>query len=39
MIELAVALGWRLGDVLELELADLATLIDVLEAREAAASG
>lgn len=33
MIELAVALGWKLVDVEELDELDLATLFDVLEAR------
>lgn len=37
MIELAVVLGWRLEDVYALDDADLATLVDVLEQRNAPA--
>ena len=33
MIELAVALGWTLAEVRALDDAELATLVDVLEAR------
>jgi hypothetical protein len=33
VIELAVALGWRLEDVRALDDVELATVVDVLEAR------